>query len=49
MEQGRYEEPVVVDYGGLVELTAEGNEGECLDSDFPAGTRRSDLTFSGCP
>lgn len=43
-----YEKPAVIDYGDLVELTAEGSEGECLDADFAAGARRSSLTFSGC-
>jgi hypothetical protein len=41
-----YESPEVVDYGDLVELTAAGTNGEFLDSDFPAGTGRSELTFS---
>jgi hypothetical protein len=43
-----YEAPRVVGYGDLVELTAEGSDGDCLDADFAAGTRKSSLTFSGC-
>ncbi len=48
-EQTReYESPEVVDYGDLIELTAEGSDGDCLDADFAAGTRKSSLSFSGC-
>jgi hypothetical protein len=47
-ELGEYEAPEVVDYGDLVELTAGGNTGRCLDSDFKAGTFYGDLTFSSC-
>jgi hypothetical protein len=43
-----YESPTVVDYGDLVELTAAGTEGGCLDADFAAGAERGKLTFSGC-
>lgn len=43
-----YEIPAVVDYGSLVELTASGTEGNCLDADFSAGTAKGSLTFSGC-
>jgi hypothetical protein len=43
-----YESPAVVDYGDLIELTAAGSEGDCLDADFAAGTKKGDLTFSGC-
>lgn len=43
-----YEKPKIVDYGDLVELTAAGTEGDCLDADFSAGTKRGSLTFSGC-
>ncbi len=43
-----YESPEVVDYGDLVELTAAGTDGDCLDADFPAGTNRGKLTFSTC-
>lgn len=43
-----YESPEVVDYGDLIELTAAGTDGDCLDSDFPAGTSRGKLTFSTC-
>jgi hypothetical protein len=46
--QSDYEKPRVVDYGDLVELTAEGSDGDCLDADFAAGTKKSSLTFSGC-
>ena len=51
MEQDQkveYESPEVVDYGDLVELTAAGTDGDCLDSDFPAGTNKGKLTFSTC-
>jgi hypothetical protein len=43
-----YEKPQVVDYGDLVELTAAGTDGDCLDADFGAGSPRGRLTFSGC-
>ncbi len=43
-----YESPTVVDYGDLIELTAAGTDGDCLDADFPAGTSRGKLTFSSC-
>jgi hypothetical protein len=43
-----YESPTVVDYGDLVELTAGGVSGGCLDADFSAGTPYGRLTFSGC-
>jgi hypothetical protein len=43
-----YETPTVVDYGDLVELTAGGTSGGCLDADFSAGTEYGKLTFSGC-
>ena len=43
-----YETPTVVDYGDLVELTAGGTSGGCLDADFTAGTAYGKLTFSGC-
>lgn len=44
----QYESPTVVDYGDLLELTAAGADGDCLDADFPAGTPMKKLTFSGC-
>jgi hypothetical protein len=44
---GAYEPPRVVDYGSLVELTAGQIDGNYLDADFPEGTPKSDLTFSG--
>jgi hypothetical protein len=46
--QTEYEKPLIVDCGDLVELTAQGSDGDCLDADFAAGTKRSSLTFSGC-
>jgi hypothetical protein len=46
--QTEYEKPLIVDYGDLVGLTAQGSDGDCLDADFAAGTKRSSLTFSGC-
>ncbi|MCP9485216.1 MAG: lasso RiPP family leader peptide-containing protein [Gaiellaceae bacterium MAG52_C11] len=44
-----YETPDVVDYGDLVELTAGTQNGDFLDAAFPAGTPKSDLTFSSTP
>ncbi len=41
-----YEKPRIVDYGDLVELTAQSGDGNFLDADFTALTMRSDLTFS---
>ena len=43
-----FEKPRIADYGDLVELTAQGTDGDCLDADYPAGTKRGSLTFSGC-
>jgi hypothetical protein len=48
LEVQEYESPQVVDFGDLTELTAAGSGGDCLDADFPVGTKRSSLTFSGC-
>jgi hypothetical protein len=42
----RYEEPKVVDYGDLTELTAGAVNGNFLDKSFPAGTPKDELTFS---
>jgi len=47
-ETVEYESPDVVDYGDLIELTAAGTDGDCLDADFPAGTAKGKLTFSTC-
>lgn len=47
-EEVQYESPSVVDYGDLVELTAAGIDGDCLDADFAAGTSKGKLTFSSC-
>ena len=41
-----YEQPTVVDYGDLTELTAGKATGRFLDASFPAGTQFGDLTFS---
>jgi hypothetical protein len=41
-----YEPPTVVDYGDLRELVAGQVNGSLLDRDFPAGTPKTDLTFS---
>jgi hypothetical protein len=43
----RYEVPKVKDYGTLVQLTAGQTNGNFTDAAFPAGTPKSDLTFSG--
>jgi hypothetical protein len=48
VEVPEYEAPQVVDYGDLIELTAAGGNGDCLDADYPLGTRRSALGFSAC-
>lgn len=48
LEPASYESPRVVDYGDLVELTAGDQTGDCTDAAFPAGTNKSDLTFSTC-
>ena len=42
-----YEAPHVVDFGDLVALTAGQSDGCDLDSSFPAGTPKKNLTFSG--
>jgi hypothetical protein len=42
-----YEKPTVEDLGGLLELTAHNQEGNFTDANFPAGTPRGSLTFSG--
>jgi hypothetical protein len=42
-----YEAPKVVDLGDLVAITAAQTNGNYLDKAFPAGTPKSDLTFSG--
>ena len=47
-EAPEYEAPQVVDYGELIELTAAGGNGDCLDADYPLGTRKSALGFSVC-
>ncbi len=41
-----YEEPKVIDYGTLFELTAGQQNGNVTDRSFPAGTPKQDLTFS---
>lgn len=46
-ELGEYEAPQVVDFGDLVALTAGESDGCDLDSSFPAGTPKRNLTFSG--
>jgi hypothetical protein len=46
-DQTIYEAPTVVDYGDLTALTAGSRDGEWLDSDYPAGTQKSALGFSG--
>jgi len=46
-DQTTYEAPMVVDYGDLTALTGGSRDGEWLDSDFPAGTQKSSLGFSG--
>jgi hypothetical protein len=46
-EKTEYEAPHVVDFGDLVSLTAGGSDGCDLDSNFPVGTPKRNLTFSG--
>jgi hypothetical protein len=41
-----YEEPQVVDYGTLTDLTAGQMDGDFTDRDFPVNTPKRDLTFS---
>lgn len=48
LDPATYEKPKVVDYGDLLELTAAGTSGDCLDYDFPRGTPKGKLTFSAC-
>jgi hypothetical protein len=43
----QYEPPEVVDYGTLEELTAQQQDGNFTDADFPQNTPKDDLTFSG--
>ena len=45
--QTKYEAPEIVDYGDLTALTAGSADGAFLDADFPAGTSRGSLGFSG--
>jgi hypothetical protein len=45
--QPQYETPTVTDYGRLAELTAGAHDGSYLDADYPAGTAKSGLGFSG--
>ena len=42
-----YESPKVIDLGDLVAITAAQTDGRFLDKDFPAGTPKDELTFSG--
>jgi hypothetical protein len=39
-------EPVVKDYGSLVDLTKANTDGAVTDAAFPAGTPKGDITFS---
>lgn len=41
-----YEAPKVQEIGSVHELTLGSADGYALDADFPAGTPKSDLTFS---
>lgn len=41
-----YEKPEITDLGSLETLTLGEADGDQLDADFPAGTSKSDLTFS---
>lgn len=42
-----YESPVIEDFGSLVEVTSQQQDGNFTDATFPEGTPRGDLTFSG--
>jgi hypothetical protein len=42
----QYEPPSVTDYGDLKRIVAGQVNGNFLDKDFPAGTPKTDLTFS---
>lgn len=41
-----FEEPKIVDYGHLAEITAGQRAGSHIDASFPVGTPNSSLTFS---
>jgi hypothetical protein len=45
--QMKYEAPEIVDYGDLTALTAGAADGSYLDADFPVGTAKGHLGFSG--
>lgn len=45
-KQFEYEEPQVVDYGDLRELTAASSTGSATDATFPTHTPFAQLTFS---
>ena len=44
--QVEYEQPEIVDYGDLRELTAASHTGPYTDATFPAHTPIQNLTFS---
>ena len=46
-DQPQYETPAVTDYGRLAELTAGAADGCYLDADYPMGTKKAGLGFSG--
>jgi len=46
-DQPQYETPAVTDYGRLAELTAGAADGCYLDADYPMGTTKAGLGFSG--
>jgi hypothetical protein len=41
-----YQKPKVVDYGKLTDVTAQQQDGNFTDRDFPQGTPKDELTFS---
>jgi len=47
IQQPQYETPAVTDYGRLAELTAGVTDGCYSDADYPVGTKKSDMGFSG--
>jgi hypothetical protein len=41
-----YEQPEILSMGSFETITAGASDGYALDAAFPAGTPKSDLTFS---
>ena len=41
-----YQKPTVMDYGKLTDVTAQQQDGDSTDANFPIHTPKKDLTFS---